>query len=115
MRLDNGQALEACFAALERAAIAGERCPMNGQSCIDSDYTTGLARAGRIKVEISGRNFRRVTILVGVHAGKQTAPDPTGMRVWKVVDRRGAYRLDAGGTPLYPPRRAGAAQTGVMT
>ena len=77
--------LEAVFARLEAAAIAGDRCPENGCDGVRSDMISALARAGRIKVAISGHNYRTVTILTGPHAGKSTRPDPTGAHVWKVI------------------------------
>lgn len=86
-RANNSAYLDKCFARLVAYAVAGKRCPENGQDGIYSDLTSALARAGRIKIEISGRNYRRVVILTGEHAGKATAPDPTGAQPWKIVGK----------------------------
>lgn len=79
--------LEACFRTLVAAAVAGRRCPENGQDGVSSDLTTALARTGRIRVEISTRNYRRVVILTGEHAGKATAPNLTGGQPWKIIGK----------------------------
>lgn len=68
--------IEACFAALERAAASSERCPFNGTHGVDSTATTALARAGRIRVAVYRLNWRVVTILTGPQAGKATAAPP---------------------------------------
>jgi len=86
------------FAALERAAILGERCPMSTfdrmphQSArtpptvlLSSTAISALARQGKIRIDISGRNWRTVTILVGPHAGKKTAGDPNGHKIWQTI------------------------------
>lgn len=92
-RLANGQALDACFAALVSAAIAGERCPQNGSIGVHKQYTSQLARDGWIKIEISGQNYRAITILTGPHKGKSTAADPSKQRVWRVIDANGSHRV----------------------
>lgn len=82
--------LDAAFAELEQAAVKGLRC-FTGRSKI----TTALAREGRISVEVYAKNFRRVTILMGPHAGKQTAsPENPNWRPYLVVglDSRRAER-----------------------
>ena len=92
--------LDQTFALLVGVALRGERCPHSHwdrlhfqapaeppSDLISSDHVTALARQGRILVEISGRNYRTVTILEGPHAGKKTAPDPSG-RVWKTIGRK---------------------------
>jgi hypothetical protein len=76
---------EVCFEAIAAAALRGERCPENGTLGVYSDSVTRLAQAGRIKVEISGRNYRAVTILAGPLAGKSTAPHPRGYPAWKTI------------------------------
>lgn len=73
--------VEAAYAIIERAAIAGARAPKNISLDIDDGEVKAyavheLCRTGRIKVEIYGRNFRRMTILTGPHEGKQTAASP---------------------------------------
>lgn len=86
--------LDDAFALLEQIAAAGERCPVSSgpeASPLKSNHVSQLAREGRIIVEISSKNWRRVTILVGPHKGKSTAPNPhKGNRVYQVVDTRGA-------------------------
>lgn len=91
IRIDEA-ALECCFNAIVRAATEGKRCPENGSFGVDSRFTTELARRGRIRVEISGRNYRTVIILLGEHAGKSTTPHPQGAKPWKVIDTRGNRR-----------------------
>lgn len=81
---------DACFRLIEQAAIAGERCPVNkgeagGPPEMSSAIVADLAREGRIRVEISSRNWRTITLLSGDHAGKQTKPDPRGGFVWKTI------------------------------
>jgi hypothetical protein len=72
------QSADEVFALLQAAAIAGERCPQSRPHgpIVDPSMTTRLAREGKIKVEIYAHNWRRVTILVGEHAGKATAGPP---------------------------------------
>lgn len=81
--------LETAFATLEAAALNNERCPQNGCYGIHSNIVGALARAGRIRVAISGHNYRQVFILTGPHKGKATAPDPTGAKPWKIIDADG--------------------------
>lgn len=90
------QTLNDAFRIIEAAAIAGERCPMstnNGGSLVPANVSV-LAKTGRIAIEVSGRNWRRVTILVGPHAGKSTAPNPEPNRnkVFLTIDKRGTLR-----------------------
>lgn len=83
---------ENAFALIVRAAIEGRACPHShgANAEISSDAITALAAAGRIRSEISGRNWRQVFILAGQHAGKATAPNPNnGHRVWRVTDGDG--------------------------
>ncbi len=60
-------ALENAFVILERCAIANERCPVSSGPDANrellSRYVSDLATAGKIFVEISSKNWRRVTIL----------------------------------------------------
>lgn len=63
------------FAMLEAVADAGERCPLASKS-FQSHLTSGLARAGKIRVDVYPHNWRVVTILVGPFALKATAPPP---------------------------------------
>lgn len=80
----NDAKLDAAFAVLERTALAGERCPMNGYHGITAEAVTALAREQRIFVEIWTHNYRQVTILAGPNKGKQTKRAPYG-RIWKTV------------------------------
>lgn len=93
MRRTKRQTLEEAFAQLEQAAAKGERCPVSSgpdASRLDTKHVSALAKSGRIAVEISSRNWRRVTILTGEHAGKSTAPSPhKGNRVYQTIDARG--------------------------
>ena len=74
------RALDRAFDILERAAVNGERCPCargpNKISGITNKAIITLARTGRIFIEVSAHNWRRVTILTGPHKGKSTAPNP---------------------------------------
>lgn len=81
--------MRSVFDRLVEAAVKGERCPDNtafGVGC--SEIVPALAHMGAIEIEISGRNYRRVVIKEGPHAGKGTAPDPSGHHVWKVIKAR---------------------------
>lgn len=65
------------FLLIEKAAIAGERCPKADRgSGFTSTITSDLARAGRIRIDVYPHNWRVVTICEGPHAGKSTAPAP---------------------------------------
>lgn len=80
--------VEQTFTILEVAAINGARCPTG--DVLDRSNISALAKAGRISIEISGRNWRQVTILEGPHKGKRTAPNPKGHRVYLTIDKAGA-------------------------
>lgn len=65
------------FAMLEQAAVAKQRCPMtHPHGPIPTGSISRLAEDDKVYSETFALNFRRVTILVGPHAGKRTA-DPT--------------------------------------
>jgi hypothetical protein len=85
--------LDRAFAVLEGAAVRGDRCPKSHgpeSEGLDSQYVSALARIGRIAVEISSKNFRRVTILTGPNAGKSTAANPDKKaRVYQTIDKGG--------------------------
>jgi hypothetical protein len=81
--------IKAAFATVERAAAQGIRCPQNYTEGITSDALGALAGDGFISIEISGHNWRMVTVLKGPHAGKSTLADPTGGRVFKIIDADG--------------------------
>lgn len=87
------KAIETCFRAVLDAAVAGTRCPPNTSGCISTALLDVLAHHGRIRVEISGRNWRQVTILKGPSAGRSTAPNPKGHQVWWVRDKNGARQV----------------------
>lgn len=78
--------LDQVFKIIEARAVDGARCPENGTFGITHGVIPALARCGRIRVEISGRNFRRVHILTGPNTGYATAADPTGAKPWKIID-----------------------------
>lgn len=86
--------LDGAFAILECAAIANERCPVSSgpdAGPLKSYHISALAKAGRIFVEISSKNWRRITILTGPHKGKSTAPSPhKGNRVYQTVGVEGS-------------------------
>jgi hypothetical protein len=93
--------LTAAFQALEAIAAANGRCPANED--IGHGIISALAAAGKIEVEIYGRNFRRVKLLAGPHAGAMTS-DPPGAR-WRpyaITDSRGTRRT--GFAALNAPR-----------
>jgi hypothetical protein len=80
--------MEATFAVIERAAVAGVRCPVTGSDGLTSRLTTALATDGKIKIEVYPHNFRRVTILVGPNAGKTTADPPNpSWKPYKTIEK----------------------------
>lgn len=83
------------FELLVAAATKRERCPMNFPfGYIRRDAITTLADAGCIRSECFARNFRRVTILVGPHAGARTADPPGHYRApYKVIGPRPVVTL----------------------
>ena len=83
--------LDAAFRTLEQLAAANGRCPSNEE--IGHGVIAALAAAGRIEVEIYGRNFRRVTLISGPHAGAATkGPPGSTWRPYAITDRRGTRR-----------------------
>lgn len=84
------------FAILEDAAVRGIRCPGRDIADLQRNQAAVLARAGLIRINISGHNYRQITILVGPHAGKSTAPHPMGYRPTRVLDTNG---LSVNGRP----------------
>jgi hypothetical protein len=68
--------LEWTWRLVQECAAAGARCPTNDD--MPSGHLPKLARAGKLRIEVSGRNWRRVTILTGPQAGKSTAVNPRG-------------------------------------
>lgn len=71
-----GISLAEAFAMLERAAIAGARCPVSRSNGLTSQLTSDLARSGQIRIDVYPHNFRVVTIMTGPNTGKSTAPPP---------------------------------------
>lgn len=86
-RTENPACLDKVFNVIVEHAVANKRCPENDTAGVTSDVVAALARAGRIRVEISGHNYRTIVILEGEHAGKTTAPDPTRRMPWKIIGK----------------------------
>lgn len=83
--MDSGR-LDQVFACFVSAALAGKRCPQSHELPAGSPaLSRELARQGRIKIEISGHNYRTVEILTGPHAGKRTVGDPDRRAPWRVI------------------------------
>ena len=78
----------ALFFKLCEAAKTGDRAPV-----VKGNAYGTLARDGKILIEISGHNWRQVTILTGDQAGKKTKANPLPSRIYMVVDCNGARRL----------------------
>lgn len=97
---------ERAFEVLQQCAIDGIRCPPSqgprAHPSLKSADISALAKAGRVRVEISGRNFRRVTILKGPNAGKATLEDPECGRVYLTLDAEGTK---CNGVPVMPHRQ----------
>jgi hypothetical protein len=74
--------IEQGFAAIERAALNGERCPTNHKGTenpngtLPSGITTALLKEGKIRIEVYPHNYRVIEILVGSNAGKRTKGPP---------------------------------------
>lgn len=94
------EAIEHAFVLIERAAVRGERCPMNGDGQVHTKTCMALALEGRIRFHIHGYNFRVAVMLSGIHVGKWTAPDPKSGRLWKVIDHNGIRVIRRGEMPL---------------
>jgi hypothetical protein len=75
------------FAMVETAAVKRERCPQNHELPKGGSLPK-LAREGRIRIQISGHNWRQVVILAGPHKGTRTAPNPQGHGAWQILDAR---------------------------
>jgi len=88
--------IDEAWAAINAAALAGDRCPKNDSAykglMVHGGAVVELARLGRLRSEVSGRNYRTVYILDGENAGKNTAPDPSGYSAWLVVSKAGTFR-----------------------
>jgi len=93
-------------------AAAGDRCPTGeeirdrltvaGLPCTNSGtaWTTWLARAGHIRIEVFGKNWRVITILTGPHIGKKTKAAPRAGAPYVVIDALSGFD-----TPLDKARR----------
>lgn len=84
------KAIDLGFAAIERAAIHGARCPTtktreNPAGGLPSGVTSELLKQGKIKVEVYAHNWRVIEILVGPHAGKRTLAAPHGRRPYLIL------------------------------
>lgn len=74
------------FTMVLAAALEGRRCPENWYLPAMLGINE-LCRQGRVKVYISGQNYRQVEILDGPHAGAKTAPNHKGHRIWKAIGK----------------------------
>jgi hypothetical protein len=115
LSLDNPE-LDKALALLVDIASAGARCPAtcgpDAHSLLRSEHIVYLAKRGDIRSEISGRNWRQITILTGPHAGKKTAPNPNEKaRVWRTMDANGVeWNTIARGHEVSAPRPLSAAE-----
>lgn len=87
--------LDRAFEILVAAAITGSRCPVTSgpdvHPYLTSAHIVALAKRGHIRSEVSGHNWRQITILTGRHAGKKTAPNPNeNAVVYKTMDAKGS-------------------------
>lgn len=96
------EAIERAFVQIERAAVRGERFPMNGDGDVHTETVNALTLEGRLRVHIRGYNWREGVILVGPHAGKWTQSDPKGGRIYLVLGHDGKRRIRRGEQPLAP-------------
>jgi len=95
--------LEAALRALEQLAATNGRCPANDE--IGYGVVSALAAAGKIEVEIYGRNFRRVKLLTGEFEGFSTQRPPNaGARPYAITDRNGTRRTGFGKQNAPRPR-----------
>lgn len=98
-----GSVVDFVYDRLVEAAIEGRRCPTSpelgkelalaGLARVPGNSVPHLARAGRIQIEVSGRNWRVVEIATGPHKGKRTAADPDGRKV-RLIIRPGGEQID---------------------
>lgn len=84
---------EEVFTILESAAINGRRCPLNEEISGGRPLQI-LTRSRRIRILISGQNWRQVEILAGPHAGAKTLAEPRGLAAHWIVDETGKRRID---------------------
>jgi hypothetical protein len=104
---------EFVFQLLVDAAVEGKRCPVadaidRAMSLAGHGYgatlVPALADAGRIRIEVGGKNWRVVTICDGPHAGAATARPPGGRSFEPYVV------IEPGGRRSYPKRAADRAR-----
>lgn len=84
--------------AFRKAALAGERAPDN-DVLSDLVYAGGasqwaqalrqLCAEGKIRIEICGKNWRVVYLLV---ENINTAPEPNGRTAYRIIDKFGSRR-----------------------
>jgi len=85
------KAIEFVFQKIVEAALAGERCPtsddfLNRWGVHNSTrYFSDLADEGRIRTEVSARNWRTVWICEGEHRGKHTTLPARKSRPYMVL------------------------------
>lgn len=110
--------LDKAFALLCECAAQGQRCPVSrgpdAHPFLQPLHTSALAAQGKIRIEIYAHNWRVVTILVGLHKGKRTAPSPhkNARRPYQVIDANASSisgrPIDRGASkrqqPWSPPR-----------
>lgn len=84
--MNTNQKIRKSFEMIEAAAVNGDRCPMGWDLPLIGAPGI-LARDGKIKIEISGHNYRQVTILTGPNAGRATAPNPSGAMAWMIIGK----------------------------
>jgi hypothetical protein len=98
-------AAELIYAALEKAAAEGERCPTNAEFAAElskrgmkiapqtiPSIVKRLTIEGRIIVQIYGGNWRQVTICAGAHTGEKTLPPAHGGEPYIVIDKDGLQK-----------------------
>lgn len=89
-RLTIDERKQQAFNILVAAAVDGRRCPENETFGSNRSAIGGLARDGRIRIEVYVHNYRVVTILDGEHAGKTTAPCPKkDAKPYRSIDSNG--------------------------
>ena len=94
---------EHVFGLIEAAAREGRRCPQNeeirgalysaglqfGNGVTAGDVIKALAREGRVRGGVYGRNWRTLHICVGPHAGKSTKPCDHASAPHMIYDEHG--------------------------
>jgi len=76
------KAMEKVFNIVVKTALAGDRCPTNGEFLSDHGICAAgvrimdLAMCGRVKNEVWAKNWRIIEITSGEHKGARTAESP---------------------------------------